>query len=335
MKLLVCILILSCFAKHASGQWNRRWFRQSSWYSYPSGGRVGWNTWPTTGWVDNSWTSMPAGWVDTSWSTVPTGWTGSRDSWYDWYSWYNFNSWQGAPSVGTGNVQPTSAGSPNFNNPSTRPSIPLNSRPDNTPVRPPRPRNANERNRPGQGGNRPRPFRYKRDIEASSENDNVVPMGKQMPDSVFDLMRDPRRRAANKMEKSVEPNPTEIKCPRTYRPVCGTNNRTYNNPCDLMKAGDEDVCLDFAYDGECTIDTKIVCFDCQEEDAQLRLTKNVLQLTGFDDWFSYNMAVCGTDGNTYISMCDLCKRKCLDSNEQLRRKHSGQCGAPFPFVGGN
>ncbi|XP_071960525.1 uncharacterized protein [Antedon mediterranea] len=322
MKLLVYVLVFACICTHVRAQiWSNRWFRRSSWFdnSWNTGMQPlnSWSTVPNDGWFNNNWNAQPVGWSD-SWrtGTIPTGWTGTRDSWYQWYSWYSWNSWQGAPRGGlpfsrTALIQGTSPEN-SINNGPRRPNIPRQNRPETAPTqnnpetRPtltiPTTRTRNQR---GESGRQRSSYRNKRNIDNIPSIANVIDKFAREPTAPVDV------------------------CPSTYTPLCGNDNHTYSNACELIKAASTNACLDFAYEGECNSQKELTCFDCQEEDAQLDIITNMVSPD--IEWLTYSMVVCGTDGNTYSSLCHLCKSKCLNHSEKLRPKHRGHCGAPFVF----
>ncbi|CAG7830707.1 unnamed protein product [Allacma fusca] len=45
--------------------------------------------------------------------------------------------------------------------------------------------------------------------------------------------------------------PKAPQCPRLYKPVCGSDNKTYNSPCELETAQGSDSNLKQAKDGPC------------------------------------------------------------------------------------
>ncbi|XP_018334897.1 serine protease inhibitor dipetalogastin, partial [Agrilus planipennis] len=82
----------------------------------------------------------------------------------------------------------------------------------------------------------------------------------------------------------------KTKCPSDMDPVCGTDAKTYTNPCQLSIA----TCLkgvQMAHIGNCTtLKRSQSCpSDCDNETKE---------------------PVCGSDGNVYKSLCDLKKQTC-------------------------
>merc|ERR1712121_480967 len=95
-------------------------------------------------------------------------------------------------------------------------------------------------------------------------------------------------------------------CPKNYRPVCGSDGKTYPNLCVLKmvscKDGNESLVV--AHTGKCAKTLK----HCTRE---------------------YN-PVCGSDGKTYPNLCVLKVTACKDGNESLLVAHPGKCTDDCP-----
>ncbi|CAG0906028.1 unnamed protein product [Cyprideis torosa] len=91
-------------------------------------------------------------------------------------------------------------------------------------------------------------------------------------------------------------------CLQTYRPVCGTDGRTYSNACELRLAACKDSSIEKAHDGKCTECGDQVCDETYEP-------------------------VCGTDGRTYKNACALRAAICV--NPDLDFQSPGICGNDY------
>ncbi|XP_042881213.1 ovoinhibitor-like isoform X2 [Penaeus japonicus] len=92
-------------------------------------------------------------------------------------------------------------------------------------------------------------------------------------------------------------------CPDGFRPVCGTDNKTYGNECKLFQAACRRSGLAKKNDGPCVSSN-----NCQRQCSS-----------------SYE-PVCATDGATYDNKCRLAIRTCENPNVQLR--YEGPCAVP-------
>eukprot|EP00456_Euglypha_rotunda_P036393 TRINITY_DN2794_c0_g1_i4.p1 TRINITY_DN2794_c0_g1~~TRINITY_DN2794_c0_g1_i4.p1 ORF type:complete len:377 (+),score=21.31 TRINITY_DN2794_c0_g1_i4:137-1132(+) len=91
-------------------------------------------------------------------------------------------------------------------------------------------------------------------------------------------------------------------CPEIYRPVCGTNNKTYSNLCFLnVAACHENFGFGYARDGPCECNP-----GCTKEFRP----------------------VCGTDNVTYANLCLLEYQGCLFND--IQKLHDGPCGGCPP-----
>ena len=103
--------------------------------------------------------------------------------------------------------------------------------------------------------------------------------------------------------------PCMAACPTTNKPVCGTDNRTYRNRCQLDCNVKLYTNLRLKHNGECTENESYRC------DCTLNLD-----------------LVCGTDNKTYSNKCFFnCYAK-LYTN--LRLKHKGECPEDPDIWGG-
>jgi len=143
-------------------------------------------------------------------------------------------------------------------------------------------------------------------------------------------------------------------CTKIYRPVCGSNGKTYNNKCLLKtaacKANDHKLVI--AAEGECK-DKSEPCFEvcalkfkpvcasdgktypneCFMKMAACKTNDNTLVVDHHGkckagckkDCKGKNKPVCGSDGKTYSSLCHLKVKACNDGNESLTVKAYRPC----------
>eukprot|EP00922_Rhytidocystis_sp_ex-Travisia-forbesii_P017369 GHVS01025901.1.p1 GENE.GHVS01025901.1~~GHVS01025901.1.p1 ORF type:complete len:199 (+),score=25.26 GHVS01025901.1:490-1086(+) len=99
-------------------------------------------------------------------------------------------------------------------------------------------------------------------------------------------------------------------CTGMWNPVCGSNNKTYDNICML----DLDICKS---NGQLRLHHRGSC-----EAKRLR----VLQAGCVEACVDVEQVVCGTDGKTYNNECYLRRKSCVAGNN-VKFLHNGECGA--------
>ncbi|XP_048031935.1 ovoinhibitor-like isoform X3 [Megalobrama amblycephala] len=105
--------------------------------------------------------------------------------------------------------------------------------------------------------------------------------------------------------------PSPIMCPEIYKPVCGSDGKTYGNECELNAANQ-------------ALKTKIVILKQGECDQPLQPDckpnpSNICTL-------NYS-PVCGSDGKTYGNECELCAAS-EASNTKILIVKEGECDRP-------
>nr|CAA56043.1 PAPI I [Pacifastacus leniusculus] len=93
-------------------------------------------------------------------------------------------------------------------------------------------------------------------------------------------------------------------CPLNYKPVCGSDLKTYGNSCQLNAAICRNPSLKKLYDGPCIDKPQPQC-------------PSICPL-------DYN-PVCGTDGKTYSNLCALRIEACNNPHLNLRVDYQGEC----------
>ncbi|XP_067219091.1 ovoinhibitor-like isoform X2 [Chanodichthys erythropterus] len=114
-------------------------------------------------------------------------------------------------------------------------------------------------------------------------------------------------------DQSLQPTKNSpIICPTIYKPVCGSDGKTYSNECALNAANQ-------------ALKTKIVIVKQGECDRPLqpdckRYPSNICPL-------NYS-PVCGSDGKTYGNECELCAANKASKTKILIQKQ-GECDQPL------
>lgn len=93
-------------------------------------------------------------------------------------------------------------------------------------------------------------------------------------------------------------------CPKNLRPICGSNNVTYDNDCIFDCAASQTKYLEFQYCGRCEVEANHTI----KNDCICPMTRD---------------PVCGNNNREYRNECFL---NCLmESNKELKMEHKGRC----------
>ncbi|CRL00234.1 CLUMA_CG013507, isoform A [Clunio marinus] len=118
-----------------------------------------------------------------------------------------------------------------------------------------------------------------------------------------------------------------------YNPICGSDSKTYKNECQLRKRAcrQENKMLDVAYKGHCQSSCQFIkctngrtCIEDHNSIPQCITCPSCINNNKNLTYQTIGKMVCGNDGITYRSLCEL-KQKSCRLGKSIQLLHRGPC----------
>lgn len=114
-------------------------------------------------------------------------------------------------------------------------------------------------------------------------------------------------------------------CPSLHTPVCGSDGIEYGSKCQLdAESCRSKIVILVTNDGPCCKEGACEdsnCQECNNESEYNHVDFEIIFEHDYDDFIYFNKSVCGDDGKTYGSMCELDRANCLNQKGTFTYKY--------------